>query len=92
LLFAFETKEDAFKGKTAINYNSIVVKCKGRISRRPVPEYVAFYDYYKEYWDCLFGKVNREYSNSRREIPSGTVFCTEIIPIKVDNKRDKNER
>jgi len=88
LMFAFKTKEYAFNGKNTINNYSVVVKCKARISKIPVPDKVAFFEYYNEYWNAVFRKIPN-YSSGWRSMPPGTLFCTEIIPIEIDDEREE---
>lgn len=88
LLFAFKTKKDALKSRPSINCAAIIVKCRARISRRPVPEKVAHFEYHHEYWNAVFGKIPR-YTNGYRSMPPGTLFCTEVIPIEIDNEGEE---
>lgn len=87
LLFAFDTKENAYWGKYVVNYQSKIVKCKAKISKRHVPVFVSHYENRWAFWNYIIKKVR--YPEPDRTMPKGTIFCTEVIPIEIDDWRVK---
>jgi len=86
LLFAFKTKRDAYVSRPGIEHNSIIVKCKARISQRKVPERVSWFEDRFSYWKVIL--KGKAFMGNGRYMPEGTIFCTEVIPIEIDNGVD----